>query len=78
MHGRVRSSVEDERGELSIGSRMLVLDSIRLAKCARTPKSRARKAAKKRARVEPEHVVELPRLDELPQDDDDDEGVISD
>ena len=49
----------------------------RLAKCARTPKNRARRAAKKRARVEPEHVVELPRLDELPQYDDDEE-VISD
>ena len=41
-------------------------------------RDRARKAAKKRARVEPEHVVELPRLDELPGYDDDDEEVISD
>ena len=43
-------------------------------------KAKAWKAAKKRARVEPEHVVELPQLDELPgyDDDDDDEEVISD
>ena len=46
-------------------------------KMCNNAKEKARQAAKKRARVEPEHVVELPRLDELPGYDDD-EGVISD
>ena len=39
---------------------------------------KAKYAAKKRARVEPEHVVGLSGLDELPGYDDDDEEVISD
>lgn len=46
-------------------------------KTCNNAKDRARKAAKKRARVEPEHVVELPALAELPGYDDDEE-VISD
>ena len=46
-------------------------------KMCNNAREKARRAAKKRARVEPEHVVELPRLDELPGHDDD-EGVISD
>ena len=46
-------------------------------KMCKNAKHRASAAAKKRARVEPEHVVELPRLDELPGYDDDEE-VISD
>lgn len=47
-------------------------------KMCRNAGVKAWKAAKKRARVEPEHVVELPRLDELPEHDDNDEEVISD
>ena len=45
-----------------------------ICKTCNNAKIKAWKAARKRARVEPEHVVELP--DELPGDDDDE--VISD
>ena len=48
-------------------------------KMCKNAENKARAAAKKRARVEPEHVEEVPvrlRLSELPRYDD--EGVISD
>ena len=77
MHGRVQSSAGDECGELCSPqecSFWIPVDLQNVQECAEV---KARRAAKKRARVEPEHVVELPRLDELPGYDDD-EGVISD
>lgn len=75
MHGRMQSSAGDECRELSSQQPFWILLEVQMCKNAKYKAKRA--AAKKRARVVPEHVVELPGLDELPGYDDD-EGVISD